>query len=334
MTGAALDPPLIGRTAPIAAIDELLQGACAGNGGLVLLVGDPGTGVSRMLQFARDRACRAGLSARATRAWFTNSRPGRREPALLTIDDAERADDEEVSAVLELAAHAAEGPLAVLVGATGDTQRLDPLRGAGRLVRLAALTAAEAGQLARTARPEAATYEVSALTERSRGNPFLLTQLLASNAPLPDGVRDWVSARAARLTEAELLLLRALAVVEAAPLRAVAQVAGLDSTVATAAADRLLHAGFLLPEQPARFAQPVVRDAVYAESPPFARADAHGRAARVLDALAERRQRRDCCRAPAGWPHQPAVTVGPRTGWSTPRGAAVTAATQRRPSDI
>ena len=285
MVAATPDLPLIGRSAPLAAIDELIRRASAGRGGLVVLVGDPGAGVSRLLAVARDRARLAGLVTKATRAWFTGPIPAPRRSGLVTVDDADQARQDTVTDLLELGARAEDARLAVLVGATGDVRRLDPLRGVGRLVHLPALEPAEVRQMMRAARPQAGAGELAALVQRSGGNPFLLTELLASEALLPETVRDWVSARTSRLSEPELLLLRALAVLQSAPLSAGAEVAGLELGAATTAADRLLWAGFLAPGQRLRFAQPVVRDAVYAESPSFARSANHWRAARVLDGL-------------------------------------------------
>ena len=76
-------------------------------------------------------------------------------------------------------------------------------------------------------------------------------------------------------------LARAVAVLERAELDQAARLAGLAALEAARAAELLVRAG-VLDEAPLCFVHPLLRAAVYRETPVAERAEAHGRAARLL----------------------------------------------------
>jgi DNA-binding CsgD family transcriptional regulator len=55
-------PVLVGRAAPVAALERLLERACAGRGTAALLVGEAGVGKSRLIAEAKDRARHRGMA--------------------------------------------------------------------------------------------------------------------------------------------------------------------------------------------------------------------------------------------------------------------------------
>lgn len=92
--------------------------------------------------------------------------------------------------------------------------------------------------------------------------------------------------RIAASGQAAVELARALAVLESAPLRHCAQLAGLDLSSAATAADALATEHVLQPGARLRFLHPIMRTAVYEDLAEHRRAAAHTRAARILDAEA------------------------------------------------
>jgi DNA-binding CsgD family transcriptional regulator len=79
-------------------------------------------------------------------------------------------------------------------------------------------------------------------------------------------------------------LARAIAVLDTdAELRHAAAIAGIDLDQAVEAADALTTARVLAPGRPLHFVHPILRQAVYEDLPAGRRADAHARAARILD---------------------------------------------------
>ena len=136
----------------------------------------------------------------------------------------------------------------------------------------------------------------SAVAEVTRGNPFLVAELVRTvgNAGLPTDaagaaqVGDVVAStavlgRLARLSPEALELARAVAVLGSdAHLRHGARLAGLDVETAAAASDELLRADILGPERPLAFVHPLVASAVHNGLLPGSRASLHRRAARLL----------------------------------------------------
>ena len=151
----------VGRPAELAQIDELLAGAAAGYGGLLLLTGDPGVGKSAVIEAAVRRARRSGVqtaSVRAVavapgslllagdllRALGAPSAPTggpvadgdmaaelvaalvrwvNGSASLLTVDDFTAADEASATAVVAAVSRATDLPLAVLI--TGNRADLE-----------------------------------------------------------------------------------------------------------------------------------------------------------------------------------------------------------------
>lgn len=149
--------------------------------------------------------------------------------------------------------------------------------------------------------PGAERAFTQACADVSGGNPFLARELLrtlradritptARSVPrveslVPDSVLHSVLVRLARLGESCERLAEAVAVLGArASLRHARLLAGLDAAAAETAADVLAGAHILAPDEPLRFAHPLIATAVHTDIPAFARGRAHRRAADLLAA--------------------------------------------------
>ena len=149
--------------------------------------------------------------------------------------------------------------------------------------------------------PCAADEFCSACHAATRGNPFLLKELLgqlerdavdpsaAQAAQVarvrPETVRRTVLMRLAALPSACHELARASVVLgDLAELREAAELAALEPDEAARAADTLAAAEILAAETPLRFVHPLVREAIDAEIPARQRSVSHGHAARLLGA--------------------------------------------------
>ena len=139
----------------------------------------------------------------------------------------------------------------------------------------------------------------AACHDATGGNPLLLDELLKGLAsegvePRTDRVgvvRDLgpravsraVLLRLARLSDAEVAVARALAVLgEGAEVAEVAALTGLDEATVAQATGELMRVEILRREQPLGFVHPLVRDAVYDDLPPAQRELEHNRAAQAL----------------------------------------------------
>ncbi|MBC3192830.1 AAA family ATPase [Pseudonocardia sp. C8] len=162
----------------------------------------------------------------------------------------------------------------------------------------AALLGAQLGGAAEGATDPAFTAACHAATG---GNPLLLHELvraLAAEGARPDAshlrmVADVgpraaarsVLVRLARLPDVAVRTARAAAVLgDGADLSLVADLAGVGEERRGPAVDALVRAEILRAEPLAEFVHPLVRDAVYQDVTPVARAQAHARAARLLAA--------------------------------------------------
>ncbi len=140
---------------------------------------------------------------------------------------------------------------------------------------------------------------VDACYEATRGNPFLLHELLveieaAGLVPSDAGAREITGlgsgrvaegalARVRRLGEDAVRLTRSLAVLgDRVPVAHAIALSGLDGERVEAAAAALVDAGVLVEGFPLEFAHPLVRSAVYEHLPYAERLAAHERAARML----------------------------------------------------
>lgn len=223
---------------------------------------------------------------------------------LLAVDDAHWADPaslrflefllprlEDLPVLLAVAARPAEpgGESGLLTRLTADD--------AAHLIRPRALSAAAVTDMVRdTLASDAAEPFCAACMEVTRGNPFLLRELLtelqSAGAPADaDTVREMapstiaraVLLRLARLPAPARRLAEAVAVLgDDCELRHAAALAESDLVAAEAAIDALADAGILEAGGGLAFAHPLVRNAIHADLPPSERTAAHARAARLL----------------------------------------------------
>ena len=224
-----------------------------------------------------------------------------RAPLALLVDDAHWLDDPSVRFLSFLLPRLEELPVALVIASRppaadqtgGLLARPEP-----RSTRLDPLSEAAVMRLVRAALDRDDCELTAACAEASAGNPFFLAQLLNELRAHPDAataerVRRLAPAGVARAVLARLMavgpdavaLTRAVAVLgDGAPLPATAELAGLDVAKARVAADALVAADVFAPHAAPAFAHPLVRQAVYEDLPVFRRAEAHRRAARLLDA--------------------------------------------------
>ena len=142
-----------------------------------------------------------------------------RPPAILVLEDVHWADDATLDVLRLLGRRVESLPAALLVSyRQTELGRFHPLRqvlgelgsGASSVrVRLEPLSSEAVGQLA-----EPHGVDGTALHERTGGNPFFVTEVLAAGEEIPETVRDAVLARAARLTPAARALLDAVAITQ------------------------------------------------------------------------------------------------------------------------
>ncbi|BEL05845.1 BTAD domain-containing putative transcriptional regulator [Actinoplanes sichuanensis] len=221
-------------------------------------------------------------------------------PLVVAVDDLQNADGETLT-LFERAVEGLAGRPALVVGTyrPGETgsRVADTLARVARRVpvriNLPGLTSAEVGDLiAAVTGVPADDRTVEALTDRTGGNPFYVgecARLLAAEGPqsalteVPDGVREVLRRRLARLGDRHLDVLRVAALLggDADP-DVLAEVAGVDPAPAleTAFALGLLVEG--TSGHPA-FRHSLLRDLIYGEMPTPRRARLHAAIAAVLE---------------------------------------------------
>jgi DNA-binding CsgD family transcriptional regulator len=226
-------------------------------------------------------------------------------PLVVAVDDAHWADGASLRFLAFLLPRLEELHVAVLLAArpaeSGDSRGLlaalmtDP---ATEVVTVAPLSTSGVATLVAAglgARPEAEF--AAACWEATGGTPFLvrtlvealreeqITPVTASAASVQHVVTAtldrWTMLRLVRLGPDATRLARAVAVLERADLDQAAGLAGIPVPDAARAADLLVRAGVLV-EPPLGFAHPLLRGAVYRDIAICERAEAHGRAARLL----------------------------------------------------
>jgi DNA-binding CsgD family transcriptional regulator/tetratricopeptide (TPR) repeat protein len=172
----------------------------------------------------------------------------RAAPTVLVLEDVHWADEATLD-VLRLLGRGVQSLPVLLIVSYRETElgRFHPLRlvlgelgseAAVMRLRLAPLSLEAVASLA-----EPHGVDASALYQRTGGNPFFVTEVLAAGEEIPETVRDAVLARAARLTPAGRTLLEAVAVtLQPTELSLLEAVAG----DALAALDDCLASGMLL----------------------------------------------------------------------------------------
>ncbi len=226
-------------------------------------------------------------------------------PLALVVDDAHWADGASLRFLAFLLPRLEELHAAVLLGArpaeAGHSRELLAaltLDAATEVVTVGPLSPGGVGTLVAVGlgvepEPEFAM----ACWEATGGTPFLVRTLVealreeciapvgASAAKLRDvatvSLSRWAMLRLARLGPDAARLARAVAVLERAEFDQAAQLAELPPPDAARAADVLVEAG-VLDEVPLCFAHPLLRGVVYRDTAAADRAEAHGRAARLL----------------------------------------------------
>jgi DNA-binding CsgD family transcriptional regulator len=220
------------------------------------------------------------------------------QPLLLLVDDLHWVDEASLRALDYFARRAGELPLLV-VGATrpsepgAHAELLDSLRLQATVLAPTALSAGAVAEIVRAQRPEAGDELCAAYHEASAGNPLYVRELLQA---VPDAAPDAVRA-AVVPTLGERILRRigsvgpeapalagALAVLgDGRPLECITTLAELDPAVAAATARELVRIDILASDEPAAFAHPVIRHAVYSELSSARRASLHAAAAETLE---------------------------------------------------
>ncbi len=127
-----------------------------------------------------------------------------------------------------------------------------------------------------------------ALYERTRGNPFFVTEILAAGGEIPPTVHDALLARASRVSAAAWTVLEAAAVIgnpiDIETLQAVVE-------VPDEALDACLESGLLKSDgQAMTFRHELARDAILTSISPWRRPALHADVLRVLEALPDRQR--------------------------------------------
>ena len=232
--------------------------------------------------------------------WLT-ANLAERHALLVTVDDVHWADRESIQALAYLAARIEELPvLLVIATRTGDGDADGLLRRAVKTVRPAPLGPAGTAAVVRAAAGGAGVSDAlcEACHRATGGNPFLARELALAAAEEgisgdgPDAARlaELAPETASRATLPRIrrlgagahALVRAVAVLDRAPLRYVAALAGLEERAAGEAAERLAGAGILADELPLRFHHPILRAIVLDDLSPTSRERLHRRAAELL----------------------------------------------------
>lgn len=230
-----------------------------------------------------------------------------RQPIMLAVDDAHWGDDASLQWLLFMAHRAGDLPVTLVVSARpaevgGWPKPLAMLaaEASASFIRPQPLSELASGRLVAVLLGDEPDESFAAACHRvTGGNPFLLTELIASARAdglspsasstaqivslAPDGVTRSVLVRLGRLSRPAGVLARCVAVLGSqAELRHAAALAHLSAGQAAAAADALTAAGLLREGRPLRLIHPVIRTSLYAELPEGERAQLHRRAARLL----------------------------------------------------
>ncbi|MFF2785253.1 BTAD domain-containing putative transcriptional regulator [Streptomyces sp. NPDC058049] len=241
---------------------------------------------------------------RAVGRWLAEAARGR--PVAVVLDDLHWADAETL-ALLSGAAELPPGTALLVVGAyrPEDTEgRLgDTLAGLARRsparIALRGLTEEAVAEVVRAVGgPQVDAEVVTALAERTGGNPFYVREsarLLGSEGSLvalsevPEGVRDVLRRRLGRLPEAVVAVLRLAAVAgRESGVEVLVGAADTGEDGVLGALEAGLLAGLLVEPEPGRvrFAHALVRDTLLADLSRLRSSRMHGRIAACLERLA------------------------------------------------
>ena len=228
-----------------------------------------------------------------------------RSPLLIAVDDVQWADGPTLRFLHRLVVRLEGLPVAIVAcrrtgEASPEPELLDGLVLEADVLRPAKLSGDAVASIVRARLGEAVEPELcEACLESSRGNPFLLGELLLelgqgqreSTSIDPEAVRELgpgriataVLLRIGRLGPGARDLARALAVLgEVDDLSRAGTLAGLEPGPAAEIADSLTELAVLSAGRPVGFTHPVVRTAIYEEMPASERARLHRHAAALL----------------------------------------------------
>jgi DNA-binding CsgD family transcriptional regulator len=301
------------RGFPFAIAGQLLTGAIAGLQGSAqaeVLAGAAtlgAAGIGWNVETGSQPAGDESLFAVVDGLYWLASNLAERRPLVLVVDDAQWADAESLRWISYLGRRVEELPILLALGVrtaepgTEWEQVESMIRDSGaRIIEPRPLSDDAIGRLIAgrlDSQPESRFVEACAAA--TGGNPFLVDQLLVSLArddvePVDEqagriaGLGAPTVARAAlervaRLGPNATELAKAIAILgDESQLPIARDLAGLEAAAARDAADGLVAASVLRGDPPLRFAHPLVRAAIYNETPPAERALAHTRAARLL----------------------------------------------------
>jgi DNA-binding SARP family transcriptional activator/tetratricopeptide (TPR) repeat protein len=270
---------------------------------------DPGQLAGALAPLTGDAPTNAGewdasfgrfLLSRALTDYLTDVAGNR--PLMVILDDLHRADAETLALLESVAAGSAGVPL-LLIGTYRPVEVLPNLRDTlaalatlpPTRISLDGLDSTHAARLIRSVagvQPDTATLD--ALQERTGGNPFYLTESarllgsegrLVATSKVPEGVRDVLRRRLARLPELTVSVLRLAAVIgRDIDIDVLIGAAEVDEDVVLDALEAGVLAG-LLTEPTAgsvRFAHVLVRDTLYDDAPLLRRSRWHARVAAAV----------------------------------------------------
>jgi hypothetical protein len=256
----------------------------------------------RPVDAASDAATGRFRLRRAVCAWLRTAAGSR--PLAIVLDDLHRADAETLALLASVGEQVAAPILAVTAFRPADAgDRLEETlavlaRRSPHRLALGGLSPSEVDELVRAVHEQpldAAT--VTALAERTGGNPFYVREsvrLLASEGALvatsevPEGVRDVLRRRLARLPPAAVSVLRLAAVVgRDADVEVLVKAAGTDEADVLDALEAGLGAGLLTEPAPGRvrFVHALARDTLYTDLPQLRRTRMHARVAAAVEEL-------------------------------------------------
>jgi DNA-binding CsgD family transcriptional regulator/tetratricopeptide (TPR) repeat protein len=312
--------PLLGREEELRWVTAGLRAAQRGARALIAVEGAPGIGKSCLLREAQRRAEEMDMLVVAMRD--PSRAPDElirvagglaaERPVLIAVDDVDRCDRESLRALVALALRLDDlHGVALLVARRYDAPwcvdsgALDALAGdpAAIRIRLGPLGVGDAAAIVEAGVGTSPEPGFAASVHRfTGGNPFLVAELtlhLGEHGIAPvdahaeelselalAGVARAVRALAADVDDDPEPLLGALAVLgDDAELSATAAVLGLSYLHAADRCGRLVTAGVLTAHDPPRFAQPLLRPAIYGTMGPARRSRLHDDAARALAAV-------------------------------------------------
>lgn len=306
----------VGREDELVELTSRLALTRASGAAGVLVVGDPGLGKTALLRGLAERVATPVLRACAG-AWEQDS-PGAvlrqllgedppddpvaaadalvarsSEPALVLVDDADLADTFSLQAIASALRRHRDAPVLVVLAATRSTPFLGEI--AADTVRIEGLDAAAVGELAALRGRVLHPAMAEVLTRHTAGSPRDAVALLDelpparwarpdTQLPAPAHVRDEVRLALAGCGPQDRALAEALAVLgDDASLGQAAALAGLEDPLS--AVDALAAAGLVetTRDHRPRWRTPLVGVAVLATMGARRAADAHQRAAAIVD---------------------------------------------------